>query len=68
MISIMKAEKLVRHGCEAFLASMTTGVDSKAKLLDIYVVQDFPDVLLEELPRLPPPREVEFTIELVLGM
>ncbi|XP_047148412.1 uncharacterized protein LOC124820700 [Vigna umbellata] len=29
------------------------------------VVDEFPEVFLEEVPRLPPPREVEFTIDLV---
>ncbi|WVZ90868.1 hypothetical protein U9M48_037127 [Paspalum notatum var. saurae] len=33
----------------------------------IPVVSDFPDVFLEELPGLPPDRNVEFAIELVLG-
>nr|GEY80591.1 hypothetical protein [Tanacetum cinerariifolium] len=31
------------------------------------VVQNFLDVFLDELPRLPPKREVKFTIELILG-
>lgn len=46
---------------------MTTGVESKAKLSDILVVRDFFYVFLEESPCLPPPREVEFSIELVPG-
>ena len=36
-------------------------------LTQIHVVCEFPDVFLEELPRLPPDREVEFAIELILG-
>jgi hypothetical protein len=31
------------------------------------VVRDFPDVFLEELPRMPPDREVEFVIDLLHG-
>ena len=34
----------------------------------IPVVRDFPDVFPEELPSLPPDRDVEFRIELVPGM
>ena len=34
---------------------------------DVPVVCEFPDVFPEELSGLPPPREVEFTIELVSG-
>ena len=33
----------------------------------IPVVCEFPDVFPEELPRLPPDREVEFAIELIPG-
>ena len=36
-------------------------------LEDIPVVQDFPDVFPEELPGIPPNRDVEFVIDLVPG-
>ena len=36
-------------------------------LLDIPVVCEFPDVFEDELPGLPPDRDVEFKIELLLG-
>jgi hypothetical protein len=34
---------------------------------NIRVVRDFPDVFLEELPGMPPNREVEFIIDLLPG-
>ena len=37
-------------------------------LYDILVLCEFPNVFLDELPGLPPHRDVEFKIELVLGM
>ncbi|GKG63286.1 hypothetical protein Tco_0640781, partial [Tanacetum coccineum] len=41
---------------------------SKEKQLeDVPIVQEFPKVFLEDLPRLPPARQVEFQIDLVLG-
>ncbi|GKD44955.1 putative reverse transcriptase domain-containing protein [Tanacetum coccineum] len=41
---------------------------SKEKRLeDVLVIRDFPKVFLEELPGLPPPRQVEFRIDLVPG-
>ncbi|GKF68850.1 hypothetical protein Tco_0198529 [Tanacetum coccineum] len=41
---------------------------SKEKRLeDIPVIRDFPEVFPEELPGLPPPRQVEFRIDLVSG-
>jgi hypothetical protein len=36
-------------------------------LFDIPVVYEFPDVFLDELPSLPPDRDVEFKVELVPG-
>jgi hypothetical protein len=38
-----------------------------ASALDIRTVSEFPDVFLEELPGMPPDREIEFVIELVPG-
>jgi hypothetical protein len=42
-------------------------VDGKFVGSSIHVVRDFPDVFLEELPRMPPDREVEFVIDLLPG-
>ena len=38
-----------------------------AKLEDIPVVNEFPDVFPDELPRLPPDREIDFAIDLAPG-
>jgi hypothetical protein len=38
-----------------------------ASIMDIRTVSEFPDVFPEELPGMPPDREIEFVIELVLG-
>ncbi|GKB86457.1 putative reverse transcriptase domain-containing protein [Tanacetum coccineum] len=37
------------------------------RLKDVPTVRDFPEVFLEDLPRLPPTRQVEFQIDLVPG-
>lgn len=34
---------------------------------DVLVVREFPDVFPEELPGLPPDREIEFNIDVLLG-
>jgi hypothetical protein len=39
----------------------------KRTLEDVLVVCEYPDVFPEELPGLPPDRDVEFVIDLVLG-
>ena len=54
MISVMKAEKLVRHGCEAYLAYVAMNEDHKIGLSEIPVIYEFPDVFPDELLGLPP--------------
>ncbi|GJZ33020.1 hypothetical protein Tco_0578456, partial [Tanacetum coccineum] len=60
-----------RSGCQVFLAQVTkkeTEVKSKEKRLeDVPIVQRFLKVFLENLPGLPPARQVEFQIDLVPG-
>ncbi|XP_012461508.1 uncharacterized protein LOC105781522 [Gossypium raimondii] len=67
VISALKAEKLVRKGCEAFLAYVGVFDSEGPSIGDIRTVKDFSDVFPNELPRLPPSREVEFGIELLPG-
>ncbi|KAK1414363.1 hypothetical protein QVD17_16561 [Tagetes erecta] len=67
IISALKAQKLISHGCIGFLASIR---DTSAKeiSIDSYpIVREYPDVFPEELPGLPPDREIEFTIDLIPG-
>ncbi|GKF89220.1 hypothetical protein Tco_0263183, partial [Tanacetum coccineum] len=37
------------------------------RLEDVPIIQDFPNVFPEDLPGLPPTRQVEFQIDLILG-
>ena len=67
-VLIMKAERLLRHGCEAYLVFVTTDRNGKVKLSELPVVCEFPDVFPDELPGLPPQRDVEFSIDLVSGI
>ncbi|GJS96816.1 putative reverse transcriptase domain-containing protein [Tanacetum coccineum] len=41
--------------------------DEEKRLEDVLVIRDFPEVFPEDLPGLPPPRQVEFRIDLILG-
>ncbi|GJU54673.1 putative reverse transcriptase domain-containing protein [Tanacetum coccineum] len=58
-------------GCHVFLAHITvkeTGDKSKKKQLEeVPIVKNFPEVFPEDLPGLPPTRQVEFHIDLVPG-
>ena len=53
MISVMKVEKLMREGCEAYLAFVTIDEGSKRKLSKVPVVHEFQEVFPDELPGLP---------------
>nr|GEZ16385.1 putative reverse transcriptase domain-containing protein [Tanacetum cinerariifolium] len=44
--------------------SVNHGTQEK-RLEDVHVIRDFPEVFLDELPGLPPPRKVEFRIDLI---
>ncbi|XP_055822858.1 uncharacterized protein LOC129891495 [Solanum dulcamara] len=61
------SRKLIHQGCSAYLAHIIDTRVESPSLKDIPTVCDFPEVFLENLPRLPPEREVEFPIELIPG-
>ncbi|KAD5961899.1 hypothetical protein E3N88_13372 [Mikania micrantha] len=67
IISALKAQKFLSHGCAGFLASVKVDSENKLSVSDHPVVCEFPDVFPEKLPGIPPDREVEFTIDLVPG-
>ncbi|GJV08186.1 putative reverse transcriptase domain-containing protein [Tanacetum coccineum] len=67
VISCIKARKYVEQGCHLFLAHVTKKKSKEKRLEDVPVIRDFPEVFPEELPGLPPPRQVEFRIDLVPG-
>ncbi|CAL8996744.1 unnamed protein product [Prunus brigantina] len=61
----MTAIRLLKKGCSGYLAHVIDTRDNGFKLEEIPVVREFPDVFPEDLPGLPPHREIEFIIELV---
>ena len=64
IIFALQASNMLKKGCSGFLAYVINSEANNEKLEDIPIVKDFPDVFLEELPGLPPDREIEFSIEL----
>ncbi|GKC45564.1 putative reverse transcriptase domain-containing protein [Tanacetum coccineum] len=65
------AQEYLSKGCDVFLAHITTK-EAKDKsegkrLEDVPIVRDFPEVFPEDLPGIPPARQVEFQIDLVPG-
>ncbi|KAJ0681341.1 putative nucleotidyltransferase, Ribonuclease H [Helianthus annuus] len=67
IISFLKAQKCLRKGHTAILALVTDASAKERKLEDIPIVRDYPQVFPEDLPGLPPHRQVEFQIELASG-
>ncbi|KAL0561767.1 hypothetical protein IC582_002208 [Cucumis melo] len=67
VISAIRASKLLSQGTWGILASVVDTRGADVSLSSEPVVRDYPDVFPEELPGLPPHREVEFAIELEPG-
>ncbi|GKB58739.1 putative reverse transcriptase domain-containing protein [Tanacetum coccineum] len=71
IISYSKTQEYMLKGCPLFLAHVTTNEvedkSEKKRLKDVPIVRDFPEVFPEDLPGLPPTRQVEFQIDLIPG-
>ena len=67
MISAMMAQKMLRKGCQGYLSYVVETGKEGTTLDEIAVVREFPDVFLDDIAGLPPEREVEFTIDFILG-
>ena len=52
---------------EAYLAYVIDTVKARPSISNTPTVSDFSDVFPEELPELPPPREIEFAIDVIPG-
>ncbi|GJS43402.1 putative reverse transcriptase domain-containing protein [Tanacetum coccineum] len=60
-----KKENHNRRGMSLFVAHVTEKEPKEKRLEDVPIIRDFPEVFPNDLPGLPPPRQVEFRIELV---
>ena len=66
-LTIIQAKRMLRQGCEAYLAHVVDVKKEAPRIEDIVVVNEFLDIFPDELPGLPPDREIEFTIDLAPG-
>ncbi|GJY63941.1 putative reverse transcriptase domain-containing protein [Tanacetum coccineum] len=62
-----KNGRYISRGCQVFMIQVMEKKSDEKKLEDIPVVKEFPDVFPEDLPGLPPVRQVEFQIDLIPG-
>ena len=67
MISCIQANRLLRKGCQGFLASVVDLQSRELEIGDIPIVREFSDVFPDDLPGLPPECEIKFSIDLLPG-
>ena len=67
VISAMQVRRFLRKGCEAFLALVLDSKRGHVNLEDILVIKEYPDVFPKELLSLPHERELDLSIEVLLG-
>ncbi|KAI3692532.1 hypothetical protein L6452_32349 [Arctium lappa] len=67
IISSLKARKFLAKGYPSYQAYVVDAKKEKRSVEDVKTVQDYQDVFSEDLPWLPPERQVEFQIDLTLG-
>ena len=67
MISAIPARRLLKKGCQGYLAHVRDARIPSTDLGDIPIVRDYLDVFPDDLPGLAPDREIEFNIDLLPG-
>ena len=68
LISAITARKMLRRGCQGYLAVVRDTKANKGVVENVPLVCEFLDVFPEELPGLPPKRDIEFCIDIVPGI
>ena len=67
MISALAAQRMLRKGCQGYLAYVVETWKEGTLVDEIPVVREFPYVFPDDIVGLPQKREVEFTIDLIPG-
>ena len=67
IISAMAAQRMLRKGCQGYLAYVVETEKEGILVDEIPVFIEFPDVFPDDIAGLPLDREVEFTIDLIPG-
>jgi hypothetical protein len=68
-VSMMQFKKCMRKGCQFYAIQVTNLLEKKDKprLEDFVVLREFIDMFVDEIPELPPRREIDFSIDLLPG-
>ena len=68
-ISAMQLKKLCRRGFQLYAAHVLEAAEKETpRLEEFHVLQEYRDVIPDEILGIPPKRYIDFTIELVLGV
>ena len=67
IISSFRAQRLLSRGCDAYIAYVRDESAVPPSPESVPVVSEFLDVFPDELPGLPPPREIDFRIDVEPG-
>jgi hypothetical protein len=67
--SVMQLKKCIRKGCQVYAIQVMNLLEKedKPKLEDFFVLCEFRDMFVDEIPELPSRREIDFSIELLPG-
>ncbi|GKE81655.1 putative reverse transcriptase domain-containing protein [Tanacetum coccineum] len=64
IISCTRTQKYIQKGCQVYLAQVTSkkaeDKPEEKRLEDVPIIREFPEVFLEDLPGLPPARQIFF--------
>ena len=63
----MTASKMLRKGCQVYLAFVVDRRQEGTRLEDIPIVKEFPDVFPDDISSLPSDKAIEVDIELIPG-
>ncbi|XP_021866035.1 uncharacterized protein [Spinacia oleracea] len=67
IVSALRAHKMIKSGFTSYICSVVDLNTPEPSITDIPIVCEYPDVFPEEIPDIPPPRELAFNIELIPG-
>ena len=68
VISVLEAKRLLHKGCKVYLPHVVDTSTPKVTLRSVPIMREFSNVFPEDLSGFPPDRELEFGIELLLGL
>ncbi|XP_028805311.1 uncharacterized protein LOC114760211 [Neltuma alba] len=67
LLSAVQVESCIKQGCQAFMVFFSVQAKIEEGIDEIEIVNEFLEVFPKEVSRLPPEREVEFSIDLPPG-